>query len=515
MFNQATPSVIQNRIVSKRPSLKIVPSQQSSNPFRDFRSTPATMQKSNVTAHRVPNSKLKSQASQDVYLTQASNSKVELGEPSHVGHQFFRSLAELNRAKFVQNLRNHVDRRVSMRIALTILNSVTDKGRGKIYLQPADSYEWQELTDKEEARSFVFQSLLSLYGAEDTPVGAVIPLPNIRSRRMDDTRSTSPESSPPKKRVRIDSKPPVVLQEQHHHHPQVRRISQKSFDAAKTLALMLNNTCLPQPQPTVELDSRNTLPLTAPSKAHARPWAEAGSASISNPVNETSNHAGNRVMATHRSTPKPDKPTLKRQRRASQNTTTTEPPERITESDISSTDIIVGVSGVGVLDFPNAGNRRFRAMVESKIEIFVKSNRRDMMRMAQVTVKIVHDAGGRFLTLGSVPGLLQEVEREKAWSKTLRTYREFLQKHQREDSMRKLKVAIKHQEMLVRMQLHSPTGHNRVQQMLQEARQSRPVKKGFELTGLGPFSSIHRARAFAEQHKQLTPDAKGTRARSA
>ena len=63
----------------------------------------------------------------------------------------------------------------------------------------------------------------------------------------------------------------------------------------------------------------------------------------------------------------------------------TEPPGKITEADISSTDVIVGGSGVGVLDFPNAGNRRFRAMVESKIEIFAKSNRKDMMHRSQFT----------------------------------------------------------------------------------------------------------------------------------
>ena len=69
-------------------------------------------------------------------------------------------------------------------------------------------------------------------------------------------------------------------------------------------------------------------------------------------------------------------------------------------------------------------------------------------------MRIVHDAGGRFLTLSSVPGLLREVKREKGLvHDSLDLHREFLQKHQREDSMRKLKIAITHQEFEDRMKV--------------------------------------------------------------
>ena len=121
----------------------------------------------------------------------------------------------------------------------------------------------------------------------------------------------------------------------------------------------------------------------------------------------------------------------------------------ILADEILPTDVIVGDTNVGVLDLPNAGNRRFLAIIHSKIRTFSKLKKKDRLRMAQATSKIVRSAGGRFLSVNTSTGLFHEISLTGAWTNCYITYRDVLQTRQRSASMRRLMQVVQQQELLM------------------------------------------------------------------
>ncbi|KAI2514122.1 hypothetical protein MHU86_15 [Fragilaria crotonensis] len=121
----------------------------------------------------------------------------------------------------------------------------------------------------------------------------------------------------------------------------------------------------------------------------------------------------------------------------------------ILADEISDTDIIVGDGNVGVLDLPNTGNRRFLVMVNAHIRTFSKLKKKDRLRMAQATARVVHSVGGRFLSVSTSTGLFHEIDIASAWSNSFTTYSDALLTLKRNASMRRLRRVIQQQELLM------------------------------------------------------------------
>jgi hypothetical protein len=103
--------------------------------------------------------------------------------------------------------------------------------------------------------------------------------------------------------------------------------------------------------------------------------------------------------------------------------------------------------------------------------------------------------------------LLLEVNKDTAWTKTLRTYKEFVSKHQQLDSLRKFNEAIQKQKSLERMQQFAfpASGQNKVQQMLEEARARQgELNRKASLPTVPAFNNA-RVLAFSAKLRQLSP----------
>jgi hypothetical protein len=460
---------------------------------------------------------------QDVFMLCHSNDVVELANSSHVGHQLFKSLAELNKTKFVENVKRDPKRPIAIRIALQLLNSVTNKGRGKIYIQVSGCDEWKEISDQEEGRGFVFRALLSLFGIEDhvkkpeiLPDEEAPPSPQSALKR-----TASPDLLPPKKRVRFDSSSSPISQEQ---HPTMRRM-----DAATTLARMVGEELIEplksargimsQHAPAETIDSVSSSLSSSDTSATSRRAPKESMQLPAQLMTEKLDLAGSLRTSTKMGFEFPPLSFLAgsfsskaaAQSRAALNSkgfSVRLSSSGITNSQLRPNDVIVGGSGVGAMDLPSTGNRRFRSLVESKTEAFSKFEKKAMLRMAQVTVSLVHEAGGRLLAIDPKSGLLHEVKKDVAWTKTLRTYKEFVTKHQQMDSIRKFNEAIQKQESMERMQQFVFPGdsRSRVEQMLEEVARAQQGQLNRKMS-LHKVPVLNNARvlAFSAKVRPLSP----------
>jgi hypothetical protein len=387
-------------------------------------------------SQHVINHLLSSHDSQDIFL-RCKATKVELVESKHVGHQFFVSLAEFHRKKFLDGLIADPGASVAFRTALFVLNAILDKGRGKLYVQLKDGH-WKDVKAQTEARDYVFRALATFYDVKESIIEEKLSAKKTASasgspaseeegpRLQEGERARSIESLPPKKRVHFTS-----LDTSQETNPSSRRVFGSSFAAAQTLASMLA-------RPLANYSANERLGL--PGELHHTTQVD----TVSAPV------AGNVRLGILRggkySVP-PSPPSLEKSQSKVESIPVLN--QGITGSELRATDVIVGGNGVGALDAPNTGNRRFRALIESKIDIFAMCDQSSTLRMAQMTVEVVHRTGGRFLTLIPLTGLLHEIDNEKAWSKTLRTYRELFHRRQQRESVQRLKEAIQEQERIL------------------------------------------------------------------
>ena len=333
----------------------------------------------------IPSCLLMSKSSQDVFLRTQPNGYVSLAKSSHVGHQFFKSLAELNRDNFLNALKRSPKDIMAGRIALTVLTTISGQDRGKIFQQKAGSTEWRLVEDEEEARDLVFQTLKTLFnvdGMYESKEGG------------GSSGSNSQQDSalpPPKKRARIaESTSPTPISDA------------ASFDAAKTLALMVQQ----------ERSAVKKEVVTAPQPSML---SDAHSAAVQNGlVSEAQNKLPFFSMHQQQGTV----PLIAFGR-------PTPVIEGIPMPALKETDILVGASGQGVLELPHIGNQRFHSLVGSKLSLFFQGDKMNKLRVAQLCVTLIHESfpRGRFLIPNPSDGLCYEVSKEKAWSKTLRTFK--------------------------------------------------------------------------------------------
>jgi len=354
-----------------------------------------------------------SKLSQDVFLEPDGAGRISLAESNNAGNHFFRSLAELNRTKFI-------DQDAGDRVALSMVHTIWNKGQGKIYFRAEQTDEWRVISKIGEAQNLVLLALETLFGVEThqellsaNAVGVLMNEQVVLSSE-EVSSSSSPMEHIPSEQCGAKE----------------RRHSANTLEAASSLLLVqeaageLDFEDSDEDEPPKEGEQEEKTELQVKFENSNIPMVASfdSSSSASPPSSPESDHA-QANGATAGTIKKPEK----RRRSACKLSDFVANQPGLEFSNVSSNDVLCGGSGEGVLAIRHEGNKRFLKALESEMEDFHKSDDRGKLRIAQQAVEHSNPRG-RFLAYNPETGLWHQLMREKAWFKSLRTFLKRLQR---------------------------------------------------------------------------------------
>ena len=300
-----------------------------------------------------------SQLSHDVLMEEDQDKRVHLVPSLHVGHELFRSLAELNRATFMDSIKR--GDALADSIALSIVNTIQAKGGGKLYRRKTHTKEWYEVNTPSEANDLVFRALKTMLCSSEAPL------------------TNTPE--PPRRRVTF------CTDERRAATPPSPRPSITTEEAAAALLMVTGAS----PDQVALVHDRDRTSLVHHASFPKRPSLRTAIRTISR-----------QQLPCPNSDFKADCP-------------------GVPLSQVRATDVLCGGSGHGALAVDHQGTQRFLSIVDAQLDEFCKADKKKQLRMAQYATEFATPRA-RFLAYRPSTGLWHELKREKAWFKSLRTF---------------------------------------------------------------------------------------------
>lgn len=362
--------------------------------------------------------------SQDVFFERDLAGRIQVVDGDNAGTHFFRSLAELNRTKFVEQGASAGDR-----VALSMVHTIWNKGQGKIYIRDEVTHEFAEVTKIGEAQSVIFRALENMFNVEahNSFQEMVAGIPNIGGSNEQQQAVSNEEES------KIEQEDSAGTE---------RRHSATTLEAASSLLLVQEAAAeldqdededkpveaKPQGQLKSEPEEEKSelqVKFESTNIAMINSFDSGSSSSSSSPP---SSPETGRSKAAAAASGKPKKPERRRRSACATADFVADKPG-IAFAKVASTDVLCGGSGEGVLAIRHEGNKRFLKVIEAQIEDFGKSDDKGKLRMSQQTAEHAIIPRGRFLAYNPETGLWHELKREKAWFKSLRTFLKWQSRH--------------------------------------------------------------------------------------
>ena len=405
------------------------------------------------------NIEITDRSSQDVFLVQKENGKVELVDSVHVGHQYFQSLAELNRTKFMASLNRNENGIVAKGIALSLVKSIQNKGKGKILLatRKSDSRQatlndssdsttalpkedFKEIGSGEEAKMMIFKTMMQMFavGERGTQNDDCQDknLTTSHERKRPATKDMSlqserPDSSPTSayKRPRLFSEPDVEISMP--KDPSVVVQPSAMLDSlylgrpAAQLGLLGHRHGIRESQEMSRFT--NCMTPTEPVKA--------ASAAATGIVFGAAPATAAMAIPTAPNTSLPQQ----REGLSAIQTTSGANTASATLRGVSFTalrqfDVLCGGDGTGVLKIAHPGNRVVQDLVDFHLQhIVAEASAAQRLRIAQEIVALVPlqqpTSPGRFMAANGRTGLWYEVGEREAVSRVLVTLQNRLNEH--------------------------------------------------------------------------------------
>lgn len=405
-----------------------------------------------------------SHMSQNVFFEADEEGKIHLSQGDHAGSHFFKSLAELNRTKFVQQ-ENEAS---GDRVALSMVHTIWNKGQGKIFLLNGETNQWKEVRKIGEAQSLVFRALENLFDVQrhNSFPTRLLTIPYIKREQPSElnahetTLNNQNEEQGDSTQRRhsattLEAASSLLLvqeaaaeleqeeneqlagnheemndierqvtdkeqmdeqQEEEETNVQGNDEQQEDEQMAEQQAETQEQTEEEQP---IEQDGEEKTDLQVKfenTNVAMVASFESNNSSLSPSSSPELDHAKDSSP-----TAKPPKKPERRRRSACPSTDYVADRPGIEFASVDSTDVLCGGSGEGVLAIRHEGNKRFLKVIEAGMEDFHKSDDRGKLRIAQQTVEN-NVPRGRFLAYNPETGLWHELKRDKAWFKSLRTF---------------------------------------------------------------------------------------------
>lgn len=357
--------------------------------------------------------KAPSEVSQDVFFESDEFGRIHLVEGNHAGNHFFRSLAELNRTRFVTH-------NVGDRVTLSIVHTIWNKGKGKIYIRnPDENDEWTEVSKIGNAQTIVSKALESL-----------LEIPRPRQEEgggvpSDFVAMTTTTNEQPAVEPSINEQESSIPEQEVSDATERRHSARTLIGASSLLMIQSVRAELEQDyEEAEEKEEKEALQVKFENTNIAMIESFDSNSSSSTPSSPEPDHA--KAAA---SIPK-SKPERRRRSACPASDFVSEQPG-IEFANVKPYDVLCGGSGEGVLATRHEGNKRFLKVVEAELEDFYSADDKTKLRIAQQVVE-GGNPRGRFLAYNPDSGLWHELKRDKAWFKSLRT---FLKREKRDTGM--------------------------------------------------------------------------------